>query len=80
VVVLLYALQGRLGLTGARNRLIDDDRQVCRVVMEKQPTPKQFGDDAGGRLLIRPYVPRRWPLQRTKGGRLFKRHRAVRTV
>lgn len=72
---ILDALQGRFGGPKSRRtkmRLIENDNQVCRVVMEKQPIPKMFGDDAGGRLLIRPYKARRWPLQTGKGHRLFK--------
>lgn len=72
---ILDALQGRFGgprSSRATTRLIDNDNQICRVVMEKQPIPKMFGDDAGGRLLIRPYQARRWPLQTTKDRRLFK--------
>jgi hypothetical protein len=75
---ILDALQGRFGESKAarsKRRLIENDRQVCRVVMEKQPIPKMFRGDAGGRLLIRPYRPHRWPLQATKGQRLFKRRR-----
>jgi Holliday junction resolvase RusA-like endonuclease len=75
---ILDALQGRFrGPQSGRTetRLIENDNQVCRVVMEKQPIPKLFGDDAGGRLLIRPYKAHRWPLQPTKGHRLFKRPR-----
>src|SRR5919106_1943498 len=72
---ILDALQGRFGgpkSPRTKSRLIENDNQVCRVVMEKQPIPKLFGDDAGGRLLIRPYRARRWPLQTTKGPGLFK--------
>ena len=72
---ILDALQGRFGgpkSPRTRTRLIENDNQVCRVVMEKQPIPKMFGDDAGGRLLIRPYRARRWPLQTSQGHRLFK--------
>lgn len=72
----LDALQGRFGgpkSIRTKTRLIENDRQVCRVVMEKQPIPKLFGDDAGGRLLIRPYRAHRWPLQTSKGHRLLKR-------
>lgn len=74
----LDALQGRFpGPKSERTktRLIQNDNQVCRVVVEKQPIPKMFGNDAGGRLLIRPYTPHRWPLQSAKGDRLFKRVR-----
>lgn len=75
---ILDSLQGRFGgLKSARTktRLIENDNQVCRVVMEKQPIPKMFRNDAGGRLLIRPYRARRWPLQITKDRRLYKRAR-----
>ena len=74
----LDALQGRFGgpkSVRTKRRLIKNDNQVCRVVMEKQSIPKMFGDDAGGRLLLRPYRARRWPLQTTNGHRLFKRLR-----
>lgn len=73
---ILDALQGRFGSTksaSVKTRLIENDNQVSRVVIEKQPIPKMFGDDAGGRLLIRPYRPSRWPLQTTKGSRFVKR-------
>jgi hypothetical protein len=73
---ILDALQGRFGGPKSRRtaaRLIDNDNQVCRVVMEKQPTPKMYREDAGGRLSIRPYRARRWPLQAGKDRRLFKR-------
>lgn len=72
---ILDALQGRFGGPKSRPRaarLIENDNQVYRVVMEKQPTPKMYRDDAGGRLLIRPYRARRWPLQAGKDRRLFK--------
>ncbi|HSP63086.1 MAG TPA: RusA family crossover junction endodeoxyribonuclease [Pyrinomonadaceae bacterium] len=59
---ILDALQGRFGPDRARKRLIENDRQIWRVVMEKQRIPKKFGDDAGGRILIRPYEARHWPL------------------
>jgi len=72
---ILDALQGRFGRERTKTRLIENDNQICRVVMEKQPVPKMFGDDAGGRLLIRPYRARRWPLQSTRDIRLLKRRR-----
>jgi Holliday junction resolvase RusA-like endonuclease len=75
---ILDALQGRLGSHRASARLIENDNQVCRVVMEKQPIPKMFGGDAGGRLMIRPYTPHRWPLQRMKGSPLRKTRRGDR--
>jgi len=72
---ILDALQGRFGGPKSfhgKSRLIDNDRQVSRVVMEKQVIPKSLGADAGGRLLIRRYEPRRWPLQRFKGDQFRK--------
>ena len=36
-------------------------------MVKKKKVPKSLPDTIGGRLLIRPYVPRKWPLQRTKG-------------
>ena len=75
---ILDALQGRFGGPKSRHpkyRLIKDDRQVSRVVVEKQPIPKSLSDDAGGRLLIRVYERRRWPLQRSKGDQFFKRRK-----
>ena len=69
---ILDALQGRFGgpkVGLKKSRLIENDRQISRVVMEKQEIPKKFGDDAGGRLLIRPYKAHRWPLQGIKRGR-----------
>jgi hypothetical protein len=70
----LDALQGRFGGPKAirgKARLIANDNQVCRVVMEKQPIPKMLGDDAGGLLLIRLHRPHRWPLQASKKRRLL---------
>jgi hypothetical protein len=72
---ILDALQGRFGGPKSfhgKSRLIDNDRQVSRVVMEKQVIPQSLGADAGGRLLIRRYEPRRWPLQRFKGDQFRK--------
>ena len=70
----LDALQGRCKQTRRARRLLSDDRQVRRVVVEKQKIPKSVPETVGGRLLIRPYVPHRWPLQQTKGlPRLRKR-------
>ena len=63
---ILDALQGRFGgskTIHSKNRLIQNDRQVCRVIIEKQQIPKSLGDNAGGRLLVRPYQRRRWPLE-----------------
>src|SRR5438876_10928795 len=73
---ILDALQGRFGgpkSARSKMRLFDNDRQVSRVVMEKQPIPKALGDHEGGRIMIRPYEPRQWPLQRTKGTSFRKR-------
>ena len=75
----LDSLQGRFGserTIGEEYRLIANDNQICRVLIEKQPIPKRFRSDAtnaGGRLLIRPYKKCGWPLQVTKGNRLLKR-------
>jgi hypothetical protein len=77
---ILDALQGRFGGAKAdrsENRLIDNDRQVCRVVMEKQKIPKHLDATAGGKMLIRPFRPSRWPLQGTKGKRPLKALSAV---
>jgi len=79
---ILDALQGRFGgskSARAKWRLFSNDRQVCRVVIEKQPIPKNLDDDAGGRLLIREYEASRWPLQRTKGGGFRKRRKVGRS-
>ena len=73
---ILDALQGRFGgskSARSKTRLFDNDRQVSRVVIEKQPIPKNLDDDAGGRIMIRIYEPSRWPLQRTKGSSFRKR-------
>jgi hypothetical protein len=75
---ILDALQGRFGPERATTRLIEDDRYISRAVIEKQPIPKSQPDDAGGKLLIRPYEPRRWPLQRVKGDRTRKSAAKVR--
>ena len=59
---ILDALQARFGgpkSARRKYRLFQNDRQVSRVVIEKQPIPKSLSDDAGGRLLIRRYEPRR---------------------
>jgi Holliday junction resolvase RusA-like endonuclease len=72
---ILDALQGRFGpsrVRGDERCLIENDNQIRRVLIEKQEIPKKFGDDAGGRILIRPYQSHRWPLQSTKGHRLVK--------
>ena len=78
---ILDALQGRFGnsrTVGDDYRLIANDNQICRVLIEKQPTPKRFSSeatDAGGRLLIRPYKRYGWPLQVTKDNALLKRRK-----
>lgn len=75
---ILDALQGRFGGPKSRRskyRLIANDHQVCRVLIEKQPIPKALDEKAGGRLLIRPYRPHRWPLQPIKGARVVKRQK-----
>lgn len=80
---ILDALQGRFGGSKAiqsKLRLIRNDRQVCRVVIEKQTIPKSLGDNAGGRLLVRPYERRRWPLQRSKGDQFRKPRRKYRAA
>lgn len=67
---ILDALQGRFGgpkSTRRKYRLFKDDRQVSRVVIEKQPIPKSLSDDAGGYLRIRRYKRHRWPLLQKKG-------------
>jgi len=49
------------------DRLIKNDSSVCRVIVEKQELPKKYKnrlDTApGGRLLVRAYKKRRWPLE-----------------
>ena len=80
----LDALQGHVGgpkSRKAKNRIIRNDTQVCRVVVEKQYRPKMYsGRDegglvtAGGRIRIRPYREHKWPLQASKGHRLKKAH------
>jgi len=72
---ILDALQGRFGGVQSKHRLIENDRQVCRVIIEKQTIPKSLSDNAGGRLLVRPYERRRWPLQRSKGDQFRKLRR-----
>jgi Holliday junction resolvase RusA-like endonuclease len=69
---ILDALQGRFGSVRTKRRLIKNDNQIWRVVIEKQAIPKMFGDNAGGYLMIRPYKARRWPLQVIKGDHLAK--------
>ena len=69
---ILDALQGRFGSTRAKKRLIKNDQYISRALIEKQPIPKALPDDAGGKLLIRPYHPHFWPLQQVKGDRTLK--------
>ena len=69
---ILDALQGRFLSAKSKDRLIDNDRQVCRVLIEKQKIPKHLPETAGGKLMVRPYRRHRWPLQPTKGHRLWK--------
>jgi Holliday junction resolvase RusA-like endonuclease len=72
---ILDALQGRFGPSKSESRLIANDRQICRVLIEKQRIPKLLGNHsawAGGRLLVRPYKRCGWPLQVTKANRLVK--------
>src|SRR5688572_22237529 len=69
---ILDALQGRFRGSRVAERLIENDNCIWRVVMEKQKIPKGLGDEAGGILMLRPYREHRWPLQVTKGHRLFK--------
>lgn len=77
---ILDALQGRFGgskTSRSKYRLIQNDRQVCRVVIEKQTIPKSLDADAGGRLLVRRYERRRWPLQRSKGDQFLKPRKKI---
>jgi hypothetical protein len=69
---ILDALQGRFKGSRTKRPLIENDRKVCRVLIEKQENPKLLGEKSGGRLLIRPYRRHRWPLQPTKGHGLLK--------
>lgn len=73
---ILDALQGRFrdaNVSRAKRRVMENDRQVCRVVMEKQKIPKALQADAGGRLLIRPYRAHQCPLQQTRSHALLER-------
>ena len=82
---ILDALQGRFGgpKSGrSKRRVIENDRQVCRVLIEKQPTPKRFKNasaselrESGGRLLIRPYSRHTWPLQKSKSAKSLRSRR-----
>jgi len=55
----LDALQGRFrGSLGKKLRLIQNDNKICKAIIEKRPTPKVFKnkkENAGGRIIIRPY-------------------------
>jgi hypothetical protein len=58
---ILDALQGRFGRSKSSRSLIEDDRHVCRVLIEKQKIPKLYGGkNVGGRLKIRPYRRHHW--------------------
>ena len=84
---ILDGLQGAFaakkdGKTRAEDRVIKNDRNVWRVVIEKQKLPKVYSNrdnPPGGRLLIRPYEIHRWPLQATKAAKSLRgpRDRAV---
>ena len=55
-------LTAQLTTRGNEQRLIANDNQIRRVLIEKQKILKAVGDDAkdaGGKLLIRPHVPHR---------------------
>lgn len=56
---ILDALQGRFrGPGGKKLRLIENDNKICKASIEKRPTPKVFKnrkENAGGRIVIRPY-------------------------
>jgi Holliday junction resolvase RusA-like endonuclease len=56
---ILDALQGRFrGSLGKKLRLIANDNKICKAIIEKRPTPKLFKkkkENAGGRIVIRPY-------------------------
>jgi Holliday junction resolvase RusA-like endonuclease len=55
------------GKLRAKDRIIKNDASVCRVIVEKQEMPKKYKnrrDKApGGRLLVRRYRRRSWPLE-----------------
>jgi Holliday junction resolvase RusA-like endonuclease len=66
----LQARDGRSRAGRAKARLIDNDNRVRRLLVEKQPRPKIWKNAsvdvllrAGGRIRIRPYVRRKWPLE-----------------
>ena len=56
---ILDALQGRFrGSQGKKLRLMKNDNKICKATIEKRPTPKVFKnkkENAGGRIVIRPY-------------------------
>src|SRR5688572_25222308 len=55
---ILDALQGAFRGSGRKLRLIKNDNKICKATIEKRPTPKVFKnkkEDAGGRIIIRPY-------------------------
>jgi Holliday junction resolvase RusA-like endonuclease len=56
---ILDALQGRFrGDWGKKHRIIANDNKICRATIEKRPTPKVLKnkkENAGGRIVIRPY-------------------------
>ena len=59
----------------ANDRKIKAKARTVEAINALEPQIKALSDDAGGRLLIRPYEPRRWPLQRTKGEQFRKRRK-----
>jgi len=56
---ILDALQGRFrGPSGKKLRLIENDNKICRALIEKRATPKQYKntrESPGGKITIRPY-------------------------
>lgn len=55
---ILDALQGAFRGSGRKLRLIKNDNKICKATIEKRPTPKVFKnkkENAGGRIVIRPY-------------------------
>lgn len=61
---ILDALQGRLGRSRTKQRLIENDNRILRVVIEKRLSPKNPNIRSGGWLTIRPFRYRRvrWSL------------------
>jgi Holliday junction resolvase RusA-like endonuclease len=55
------------GKKRAKRRVIKNDASVCRVVVEKQHVPMKYrnrpGETPGGRLIVRGYLKRRWPIR-----------------